>query len=61
MAGSFVIGGFATESVVSQVISVVGGEDNHCVVTDTSLVQCFDNAADFVVDLFNQSGIVGTL
>ena len=61
VAGSFVIGRFAAESMVPQVISVVGGEDNHRVVSDAFLVQRLNNTADFVVNLFNQTGIVGTL
>ena len=61
MAGSFVIGGFAAKSVVAQVVSVIGAEDDHSVVAETLLIQCLDDTANFVVDLFNQSCVVGAL
>ena len=51
VARRLVVGALAGESMIAEVIAVVGGENDDGVVEDALLCQCFDDATDLEVNL----------
>ena len=58
MCRGLVEGGLAVESVVAEVVAVVGGEDDGGVVQQALGPERVDDLADLVVDLLDEPGVV---